>query len=140
MKLLKGSLNLTNVEHEGPCEVFHKAKQTSDCFPLSENNSVLFCQLIHLDVWGPYKVVSREGFRYFLTIVDDFSRFVCMDGTIKGPGRAPAPPNFAAPSVKIIGFKGNLVVVTNKSPIRPLQNKFGPPKINVQVPSMHSGV
>ena len=58
-----------------------------------------------------------------------------MDGTIKGPG-GPGPPNFAAPSVKIIGFKGNLVVVTNKSPIRPLQNKFGPPKINVQVPSM----
>ncbi|GJX91975.1 ribonuclease H-like domain-containing protein [Tanacetum coccineum] len=31
-------------------------------------------QLIHLDVWGPYRVVSREGFRYFLTIVDDYSR------------------------------------------------------------------
>nr|GEU78655.1 ribonuclease H-like domain-containing protein [Tanacetum cinerariifolium] len=29
---------------------------------------------MHLDVWGPYKVISREGFKYFLTIVDDYSR------------------------------------------------------------------
>nr|GEX72728.1 hypothetical protein [Tanacetum cinerariifolium] len=28
------------------------------------------------NVWGPYKVVSREGFRYFLTIADDYSRSV----------------------------------------------------------------
>nr|GEY43521.1 ribonuclease H-like domain-containing protein [Tanacetum cinerariifolium] len=32
------------------------------------------CDLIHLDLWGPYRVTSREGYRYFLTIVDDFSR------------------------------------------------------------------
>ena len=76
LKLLKGSLNLTNVNHEGPCEVCHKAKQTRDSFPLSENKSTVFGQLIHLDVWGPYKVISREGFRYFLTIVDDYSRSV----------------------------------------------------------------
>nr|GEY06411.1 hypothetical protein [Tanacetum cinerariifolium] len=27
-------------------------------------------------VWGPYKVISRDDFRYFLTIVDDFSKAV----------------------------------------------------------------
>lgn len=31
-------------------------------------------ELIHIDTWGPYRVQTREGFRYFLTIVDDFSR------------------------------------------------------------------
>nr|GFC79529.1 ribonuclease H-like domain-containing protein [Tanacetum cinerariifolium] len=31
------SLNLSNIDHEGPCEVCHKAKQTRDSFPLSEN-------------------------------------------------------------------------------------------------------
>nr|GFA03792.1 hypothetical protein [Tanacetum cinerariifolium] len=35
LKLLKGSLNLSNIDHNSPCEVFHK---------------------------GPYKVVSREGY------------------------------------------------------------------------------
>ncbi|GJY52425.1 putative RNA-directed DNA polymerase [Tanacetum coccineum] len=71
--LLKRSLNLN---HESPCEVCHKAKQIREPFPLSKNKSTFFGQLIHLDVWGPYRVVSREGFRYFLTIVDDYSRSV----------------------------------------------------------------
>nr|GEX02608.1 ribonuclease H-like domain-containing protein [Tanacetum cinerariifolium] len=74
LKLLKGSLNLSNIDHEGPCEVCHKAKQTRDSFPLSESKSNFFGQLMHLDVWDPYKVISREGFRYFLTIVNDYSR------------------------------------------------------------------
>nr|GEX17674.1 ribonuclease H-like domain-containing protein [Tanacetum cinerariifolium] len=30
----------------------------------------------HPYVWGPYKVTSRDGFRYFLTIVDDFYKAV----------------------------------------------------------------
>nr|GEU61225.1 ribonuclease H-like domain-containing protein [Tanacetum cinerariifolium] len=74
LKLLKESLNLTNVDHDSPCKVCHKAKQTRDSFPLRENKSTIFGQLIHLDVWGPYKVVCKEGFRYFLTIIDDFSK------------------------------------------------------------------
>ncbi|GKD33846.1 ribonuclease H-like domain-containing protein [Tanacetum coccineum] len=32
--------------------------------------------LVHLDFWGPYKVTSSEGFRYFLTVVDDYTRAV----------------------------------------------------------------
>nr|GEV81859.1 ribonuclease H-like domain-containing protein [Tanacetum cinerariifolium] len=68
------SLNLSNIDHEGPFEVCHKATQNMVSFSLSENKSTVFGQLMHLDVWGPYKVISREGFRYFLTIVDDYSR------------------------------------------------------------------
>jgi len=34
-----------------------------------------FFDLIHVDIWGPYFVPSFEGHGYFLTIVDDFSRF-----------------------------------------------------------------
>nr|GEU61359.1 putative reverse transcriptase, RNA-dependent DNA polymerase, Gag-polypeptide of LTR copia-type [Tanacetum cinerariifolium] len=72
------SLNLSNIDHEGPCEVCHKAKHTRDSFPLSENKSIVFEQLMHLDVWSPYKVINREGFRYFETIVDDYSRSVSV--------------------------------------------------------------
>ncbi|GKB04325.1 ribonuclease H-like domain-containing protein [Tanacetum coccineum] len=32
--------------------------------------------VVHLDVWGPYRVTSRDGYKYFLTIVDDVSRAV----------------------------------------------------------------
>ncbi|GJY26193.1 cysteine-rich receptor-like protein kinase 8 [Tanacetum coccineum] len=31
-------------------------------------------ELIHMDTWGPYKVPTNGKFKYFLTIVDDFSR------------------------------------------------------------------
>ena len=31
-------------------------------------------QLIHMDVWGPYRVANVTGARLFLTIVDDFTR------------------------------------------------------------------
>lgn len=29
--------------------------------------------LIHCDIWGPHKVTSHSGARYFLTIVDDYT-------------------------------------------------------------------
>lgn len=31
-------------------------------------------QLIHMDLWGPFHYVTYNGERYFLTIVDDFTR------------------------------------------------------------------
>ncbi|GJS95829.1 MAK10-like protein [Tanacetum coccineum] len=38
-------------------------------------------ELVHLDVWGPYKVTSREGYMFFLTVVDDYTRAVSDNGT-----------------------------------------------------------
>nr|GEW72384.1 cysteine-rich RLK (receptor-like protein kinase) 8 [Tanacetum cinerariifolium] len=32
---------------------------------------------IHIDIWGPYKVPTHRKFRYFVTIVDDYSRGQC---------------------------------------------------------------
>jgi hypothetical protein len=32
-------------------------------------------ELLHLDVWGPSPVQSLGGARYFLSIIDDFSRY-----------------------------------------------------------------
>ena len=29
---------------------------------------------MHIDLWGPYKVPTYNGFKYFMTIVDDHSR------------------------------------------------------------------
>ncbi|GJR90038.1 ribonuclease H-like domain-containing protein [Tanacetum coccineum] len=74
-------LNLDDIDLKGdffsePCDVCHKAKQTREPFPLSDHKSENVGQLIHLDVWGPYRVRSKDGYRFFLTIVDDFSRVV----------------------------------------------------------------
>nr|GEW99095.1 putative reverse transcriptase, RNA-dependent DNA polymerase, Gag-polypeptide of LTR copia-type [Tanacetum cinerariifolium] len=72
--VLKNDLGLSKTTSATACEVYHRAKQTRDPFPLSDHKSEKLGELIHLDLWGPYRVTSREGFKYFLTIVDDFSR------------------------------------------------------------------
>ncbi|GJX37762.1 ribonuclease H-like domain-containing protein [Tanacetum coccineum] len=40
LKLFKKSLNLSNIDHNSPCDVCHKAKQTKEAFPLSDHKSV----------------------------------------------------------------------------------------------------
>ncbi|KAK9748217.1 hypothetical protein RND81_02G043900 [Saponaria officinalis] len=59
-----------------PCEVCHRAKQIRSTFPLSSNNRLNAFELIHCDLWGPYDIPSKSEARYFLTLVDDFSRGV----------------------------------------------------------------
>nr|KAJ0189315.1 hypothetical protein LSAT_V11C800419360 [Lactuca sativa] len=70
---LKHKLNFENVVLP-PCDVCHRAKQTRDSFPVSQHVTSSLGELIHLDVWGPYRVITSEGFRYFLIIVDDYTR------------------------------------------------------------------
>lgn len=61
---------------ESSCGTCHLAKQTRDVFPVSINKVDDCFSLIHCDLWGPYREQSTSGARYFLTIVDDFSRAV----------------------------------------------------------------
>ncbi|GKB46938.1 ribonuclease H-like domain-containing protein [Tanacetum coccineum] len=76
LNVLKNDLNLSKNTSVSVCETCHRAKQTREPFPLSDHKSVKPDELVHLDLWGPYRVSSREGFKYFLTIVDDYSRAV----------------------------------------------------------------
>ena len=58
------------------CDVCPRAKQTRDSFSLSDHKASRIFELVHCDLWGPYNTVSSCGARYFLTIVDDFSRAI----------------------------------------------------------------
>lgn len=65
---------------------FDKNKQSSDCetcvlakhhqLPLPTSNSIASAcfDLVHIDLWGPYKTPCVSGASYFLTILDDNSR------------------------------------------------------------------
>ncbi|KAJ0456204.1 putative RNA-directed DNA polymerase [Helianthus annuus] len=75
LSILKDEIGVTDV-FKHSCEVCHRAKQTRVPFPLSEHKTKDVGDIIHLDVWGPYKVTSKDGFKYFLTVVDDYSRAV----------------------------------------------------------------
>lgn len=43
-------------------------------FPFSSSHAANAFKLVHTDIWGPYKVPTRGKFRFFLTLVDDYSR------------------------------------------------------------------
>lgn len=57
-----------------PCEICHKAKQTREPFSVSQYKSKVLGELAHIDVWGPYRVTTVDGYRFFLTIVDDYTQ------------------------------------------------------------------
>lgn len=56
------------------CTICPMARQSRLPFPDSSIKSTYPFQLIHIDTWGPYKSPTYNGCRYFLTIVDDYTR------------------------------------------------------------------
>ena len=56
------------------CTICPFAKQKRLPFDCSIHISTSRFDLIHVDIWGPYSTPSLNGSRYFLSIVDDFSR------------------------------------------------------------------
>lgn len=58
------------------CDICHFAKQKHLPFSPSEYHASSIFELLHLDIWGPLSVTSIHGHRYFLTTVDDHSRFL----------------------------------------------------------------
>jgi len=56
------------------CPICPLAKQSRTPFSSSTSRTSQIFALIHVDIWGPYHTVNHDGSRYFLTIVDDFSR------------------------------------------------------------------
>ncbi|KAL2928850.1 Retrovirus-related Pol polyprotein from transposon RE1 [Bienertia sinuspersici] len=56
------------------CDACCLAKHHKLPFPLSTSIAQNKFELLHVDLWGPYRVKTITGQRYFLTILDDFSR------------------------------------------------------------------
>ena len=56
------------------CSICPKARLHRESFPLSITRASRIFKLIHVDIWGACKYSTYDGYKYFLTIVDDFSR------------------------------------------------------------------
>ncbi|KAK9065740.1 hypothetical protein SSX86_015141 [Deinandra increscens subsp. villosa] len=63
-----------NVDSITTCSICPQARQHRLPFPHSHRESSHPFDLIHIDVWGPYNTLTYNGYKYFLTIVDDHSR------------------------------------------------------------------
>lgn len=57
------------------CHICPLAKQRRLNFPANNHRSEHIFDLVHADIWGPFKTATHAGYTHFLTIVDDFSRY-----------------------------------------------------------------
>ena len=57
------------------CNTCHYAKHKKLPFSSSISHASHVFDLLHMDIWGPCSKPSMHGHKYFLTIVDDHSRF-----------------------------------------------------------------
>lgn len=57
------------------CNICPLAKQKHLSFLAHHHVSPPIFDLIHCDAWGPFSQHTHDGYQYFLTIVDDNSRF-----------------------------------------------------------------
>lgn len=71
LSLISSKCNEMNINS---CLVCAKANQHKLPFPISDTISKNPFDLIHVDIWGPYKHATYDGFKYFITIIDDHSR------------------------------------------------------------------
>ena len=75
LKIVSPLLPLPNVHFlNNDCNVCPMAKQTRVPFSNSSISTHFPFDLIHCDIWGPHKTPTHSGDRFFLTIVDDFTR------------------------------------------------------------------
>ncbi|GJU13986.1 retrotransposon protein, putative, ty1-copia subclass [Tanacetum coccineum] len=57
------------------CKSCNSRKMTRKPFPYQVERDKDLLGLIHTDVCGPFRIVSREGASYFITFTDDFIRY-----------------------------------------------------------------
>jgi GAG-pre-integrase domain/Integrase core domain len=64
-------LNMSNL---GPCIECAKGKQTSMC-KYTANRMMNVLELIHTDICGSFPTTTRNGHVYFMSFIDDYSRY-----------------------------------------------------------------
>ena len=61
------------------CSACAQSKSTRASFkPIEGISTSRQLQLIHMDLWGPSSVVSAGGARYFMSLIDDYSRYTTL--------------------------------------------------------------
>ncbi|GKC75966.1 retrotransposon protein, putative, ty1-copia subclass, partial [Tanacetum coccineum] len=70
-----GILQPTHDESLEKCKSCISGKMVRKPFPHQVERAKDLLGLIHTDVCGPFRTVSREGASYFITFTDDFSRY-----------------------------------------------------------------
>ncbi|GKA56270.1 zinc finger, CCHC-type containing protein [Tanacetum coccineum] len=70
-----GLLNSTDIQSFEKCVSCMSGKMARKPYSHQVERAKDLLGLIHTDVCGPFKIVSRQGASYFVTFTDDFSRY-----------------------------------------------------------------
>ena len=116
--------SISNSSSPSPCDVCFRAKQTREVFFDSSNKTQACFDLIHVDVWGPYRMPSSCGAVYFLTIVDDFSRSVWLHLLLEKSEVRQVLQNFCAYTEKQFGLSVKIVRSDNGTEFTCLSSFF----------------
>lgn len=57
------------------CEACQLGKNHKLYFLTTETKTSQILELIHTYLWGPSSVLSRDGYTYYISFIDDFSRY-----------------------------------------------------------------
>lgn len=72
-------VNLSNITVKQAPNYMCKACQIGKAhklhFPVTETKTTSILELIYTDLWGPSHVPSRDGYIYYISFIDDFSRY-----------------------------------------------------------------
>ncbi|GJR53548.1 zinc finger, CCHC-type containing protein [Tanacetum coccineum] len=68
-------LNSTDIESLGKCVSCMSGKMARKPYSHQVERAKDLLGLIHTDVCGPFRIMSRQGANYFITFTDDFSRY-----------------------------------------------------------------
>lgn len=64
-----------NINKDLSCHLCHLAKHKRLSYAETINTTSHAFDMLHVDIWGPYSTTSITNHRYFLTLVDDYTRF-----------------------------------------------------------------
>jgi len=70
-----GVLPSFEVEPISVCQSCLEGKMTKRPFSSKGNRAQGLLDLVHIDVCGPMSIKAREGYRYYVTFINDYSRY-----------------------------------------------------------------
>ncbi|GKD37818.1 retrotransposon protein, putative, ty1-copia subclass, partial [Tanacetum coccineum] len=70
-----GLLNSTDIESLGKCVSCMSSRMARKPYSHQVQRARDLLGLIHTDLCGPFRIMSRQGANYFVTFTDDFSRY-----------------------------------------------------------------
>ena len=73
--VVDGPLSSLEVEPFPVCESCLEGKMTNRPFKAKGNRAKEVLELVHTDLCGPMNIQARGGYEYFITFIDDYSRY-----------------------------------------------------------------